>query len=57
LAARFNFTVIADPENINKPLGDIENYNFFYIFNNRQMIEINAIQVENYYQGGYRIYV
>lgn len=57
LSARFNFIVMADPENINKPLVGTENHNFFYVFDNRQMIEINAIQVENYYQGGYRIYV
>ena len=58
LAARFNFTVFADPDPNNKiPLSDEDNYNFFFAFHNRQMVEINKIQLDSYYQGGYRIYI
>lgn len=58
LAARFNFTILANPDPKQTiPLENEENYNYFFVFENRRMIEINRIQLNDYYQGGYRIYV
>lgn len=58
LAARFNFTILADPDPKNTiPLENEDNYNYFFIYDNRKMTEINKSQLEDYYIGGYRIYI